>query len=42
MKHSSMRKTQQTRDFTSGRKGIAKSGLVKLQSKSKDFTQGLL
>ena len=32
----------QNLDFTSGRKGIAKSGLVKSQSKSKDFTQGLL
>jgi hypothetical protein len=32
----------QNRDFTSGRKGIAKSRLVKSQSKSKDFTQGLL
>jgi len=32
----------QNRDFTSGRKGIAKLGLVKSQSKSKDFTQGLL
>ena len=29
-------------DFTSSRKGVAKSGLVKSQSKSKDFTQGLL
>jgi hypothetical protein len=32
----------QNRDFTSSRKGVAKSGLVKSQSKSKDFTQGLL
>jgi len=31
----------QNRDFTSGRNGIAKSGHVKSQSKSKDFTQGL-
>jgi len=28
--------------FTLGRKGIGKSELVKSQSKSKDFTQGLL
>jgi hypothetical protein len=27
----------QNRDFTSSRKGVAKSGLVKSQSKSKDF-----
>jgi len=32
----------QNRDFTSGRKEIAKSELVKSQSKSKDFTQRLL
>jgi len=32
----------QNRDFTSSQKEIVKSGLVKSQSKSKDFTQGLL
>jgi len=32
----------QNRDFTSSRKRILKSGLIKSQSKSKDFTRGLL
>jgi len=38
----SQRQGSQNRDFISGRKQIAKLKLVKSQSKSKDFTQGLL
>lgn len=32
----------QNRDFTSGQKGRAKSKIIKLQSKSKDFTKLVL